>query len=400
MGRTVNSLAPLFALRPQVWLLISTILYFFPYAVGSFQYRSPYGSRIVVEYHDGTIYAVALIFFCLAMSIFFIRDNKVDLSVNEDNRHEAIVLIFLISVFGIYTLMTPQLFEATKSDVLESTNRGHYLFYSICSVGVIFSFLSGWKKNRDVLFISVIGLFLVLYIGHRSALAITVAGFIYLRFRNSSLTNLKIWHVIGAFALVFALAVYKSIYVAIKMGDFGAVRDRLLENPLVDNAVVGLEQFVTFAHLDFVVTYDYSLPCSNLWAIPISLIPFMDEFIDVSACGYNVQVQQVFFSAYPGGVAANIWAEFFANFGYAGIPLLVLILVAVCKLVEYFISKSSSAVIKAGLILSIIQLTVYIQRKELMGAFISAKRVILVALLVYAGALILRMLTSRRPRPA
>ncbi len=44
------------------------------------------------------------------------------------------------------------------------------------------------------------------------------------------------------------------------------------------------------------------------------------------------------------------------------------------KLVEHISSsKSSSAVIKAGLILSIIQLTVYIQRKELMGAFISAK---------------------------
>ncbi|MBB6424399.1 hypothetical protein [Sphingopyxis sp. JAI128] len=323
-----------------------------------------------------------------------------DLSIEGNYSHEAIAIAIFIAVFGIYTLYTPELFESAKSLVLESTNRGHYIFYNICAIGLVYSLMVGWKKHMMLVLLSLSGLALVMYIGHRSALAIAIAGCVYLQFRNKSLLKLKPLHIIGALGMILFLAVYKSIYLAVKMGDFSAVKTRLTENPLMDNAVIGLEQFLTFAHLDFVVTYDYSLPCSNLWNIPISLIPFMDEFVDVSTCGYNTQVQQVFFSAYRGGVAANIWAEFYAIFGYAGIPLVVLAIVGLCKALEYFMNRIRSPLLKTGLILSIINLTVYIQRKELIGGIVSAKRVILVVLLVYGLAYAVRMLTPRKLRPA
>ena len=400
MQRKSIPYAPIFALRPQVWLLVSTVLYFFPFVVGSYEYISPYGGRYRVDYNSGTIYAVSLAFISIFAAIFFLRDKEINLSVKDSYSHEAIAIAIFISIFGLYTLYTPELFESAKSEVLESTNRGHYIFYNVCGIGLVYSLMVGWKRHIPLILLSLLGLALVMYIGHRSALAIAIGGCIYLQFRNKSLLKLKPLHIVGALGVILFLAVYKSIYVAVKMGDFSAVKTRLTENPLLDNAVIGLEQFLTFAHLDFVVTYDFSLPCSNLWIAPISLIPFMDEFLDVSTCGYNAQVQQIFFSAYRGGVAANIWAEFYANFGYAGIPLVVLALVGLCRIIEYFITRLKSPLLKTGLIMSIIQLTVYIQRKELVGGIVSAKRVILVVLLVYGVAYAVRVLIPRKLQPA
>jgi len=378
------------ALRPSVWLLISTLLYFFPFVIGEFNYISPSGQRYAASYHGGTIFAVALALASIVFAILVFRDAEVDLSADRRPGGEAAAFIVFFAVFGIYTLMTPELFSYAKVEVLSAKNRFHYIFEDACQIGMVYAVLAGWRKNVIPLALSLIGLGLVLYIGHRSALAVAIAGIFYVAFRNRSLLSLKAWHVISALIALAFLVLYKSIYVFVKMGDIAAIKSRLLRDALWDNAVVGLEQFVTFAHLDFVVTYNYSLPCSNLWISPVALVPFMDEIINISACGYNRQIQEAYFSGYGGGVAANIWAEFFANLGYIGIPLVVAVILGACKIIEYWIGNCNSLLLKSGLILSIIEMTVYIQRKELMGGLVSAKRVVIVAILMYALARVLR----------
>jgi len=393
-------LSPIFSLRPQILLLISTLLYFFPYAVGSFEYISPYGWRYRHDYHADTIYIVAFILTCLFSSMVLIKDRVVKFSLDWDYRYEHFAILLLIVISGSYLILySPDLYSYNKAEVLEGTNRINYIYYYSCGLGVIYALLAGWRKHLILLILGSLGLISTLYIGHRSYLAITIGGIAYLFFRNRSLAKINPLYIAAAFAGIMFLAVYKSVYVAIKMGDFAAVRNRLLDNPLTDNALIGLEQFVTFAHLDFIFTYDYTLPCTNIWKLPIAFIPFMDELVDISSCGYNAQVQQIFFSSYSGGVAANIWAEFYAIFGYAGMPIVILLIVLFTKCIEYFISMVGSPLIKSGLIMAIIELTIYIQRKEMMGAVISAKRVILVALLAYACAFAIRSVT-RSPRSA
>lgn len=190
-------------------------------------------------------------------------------------------------------------------------------------------------------------------------------------------------YVVGGFSGFFFLAVYKSVYSAVKAGNFELVGQKIKFDQLSDSTLVGLEQFVTLAHLDLIVKYSYTLPCSNLWLVPLSFIPFSDAVFGKDGCTYNEQVQPLLFPGYSGGVAANIWAEFYANFGYAGFPLLVIILSLACVAIEAIIRNVRSAALKAGLIVAIIHLTFYIQRKELLGAFISAKRVILVSLFIF-----------------
>jgi hypothetical protein len=127
----------------------------------------------------------------------------------------------------------------------------------------------------------------------------------------------------------------------------------------------------------------------------MSFIPFVENIIGESSCGYNAQVQPLFFPGYSGGVAANIWAEFYANFGYAGLPLLVVLLGLLCAGAEWAIRVTRSATLKAALIVSVIHLSFYIQRKELLGAAISAKRPILVALIILLLAYVYRRLEPR-----
>ncbi|TPJ65360.1 hypothetical protein [Mesorhizobium sp. B2-6-1] len=372
-----------FALTPQMLLLLSSLVYFVPFVTGGFQYVDVGRRKYDFIYHAGTEYAIALSLSCIAAAMLVFMPRRQDFEVEGDVRGESIVIIVMLVVFGGISIANPALFSASKADVLSSTGRIQYVFYNSCIIGMVFGALSGWKKSRLVIILSCLGLMLTLYIGHRSSVAIAILACLYIRYRNISLLLIRKRYIIGGIGAFFFLAVYKAVYAAIKAGNFELVGQKIQFDQLSDSALVGLEQFVTLAHLDLVVKYDYTLPCSNLWLVPFSLFPFSDTVFGKDGCTYNEQVQPFLFPGYSGGVAANIWAEFFANFGYAGFPLLVVILSLVCVAVEAIIRNVRSATLKAGLIVAIVHLTFYIQRKELLGAFISAKRAVLVALFIF-----------------
>ncbi|MBZ9894912.1 hypothetical protein LB545_11325 [Mesorhizobium sp. BR1-1-6] len=372
-----------FALTPQMLLLLSSLVYFVPFVTGGFQYVDVGRRKYDFIYDAGTGYAIALSLSCIAAAMLVFMPRRQDFEVEGDVRGESIVIIVMLVVFGGISIANPALFSASKADVLSSTGRIQYVFYNSCIIGMVFGALSGWKKSRLVIILSCLGLMLTLYIGHRSSVAIAILACLYIRYRNISLLLIRKRYIIGGIGAFFFLAVYKAVYAAIKAGNFELVGQKIQFDQLSDSALVGLEQFVTLAHLDLVVKYDYTLPCSNLWLVPLSLFPFSDTAFGKDGCTYNEQVQPFLFPGYSGGVAANIWAEFFANFGYAGFPLLVVILSLVCVAVEAIIRNVRSATLKAGLIVAIVHLAFYIQRKELLGAFISAKRAVLVALFIF-----------------
>jgi hypothetical protein len=376
-------LASPFALTPQMLLLVSSLVYFVPFVAGGFQYVDIGGRKYDFTYDVGTGYAIALVISCIVAAMLVFVPRRQNFEIENESQGESLVIIAMIVIFGGISVANPALFSASKADVLSSTGRFQYIFYNTCIVGVVFGALSGWRKSRLVIVLSCLGLILTLYIGHRSAVAIAILSFLYIRYRNISLLIIRKRYIIGGVSAFFFLAIYKSIYSAVKAGNFELVGQKIQFNQLSDSTLVGLEQFVTLAHLDLIVKYDYTLPCSNLWLVPLSFIPFSDSVFGKDGCTYNEQVQPLLFPGYSGGVAANIWAEFYANFGYAGFPLLVLILSLTCVAIEAVIRNVRSAALKAGLIVAIVHLTFYIQRKELLGAFISAKRVILVSLFIF-----------------
>lgn len=385
---------------PHVLLFISTLLYFTPYFFQSFEYITPSLARANYRYSSEVGPAVLFILFLLGLISFAAPKREQALCITTQHKSEAQVVFAVTLVLGLYMLLSGHGLQVDKRTMLDQTNRFHLIFYQVCSMGLIFSVLTDPERNRKLLFLCLSGLLLIVYIGHRSSFVIAIVGLFYIRYRNSPMTKNALKFVVFAGALFFALSVYKSIYVAVKIGNWDLVLSRLSPENLVQSALIGMEQFVIFAHLDFVVRNDFRLDCTNIWMIPISIIPFVEFFIDsigdVSQCYYNAQVQPIFFSGYSGGVAANIWAEFFGYLGYLGFPVLILVLSGFFWLIEYFMRQTRSPILVSGLIMSLVYMSFYIQRKELFGAFISAKRSIIIALIIYLVAGLLKRLTSKQ----
>lgn len=388
---------PRLAVTPTVFLLLSTLLYFSPYVLSSAEWVQFGRHSYLAEYTPETGVAALLALACVVVGIMAYPRTPVNFAVRTNSQSEAVVLTCFLALLGLYVFFTPQLFEADKADVLEGTNRFHLIFYTLCPVGLISGYLAGWRTHKISMGVSAAGLLLILYIGHRSPLAITILCLIYISYRNQSILSVKRTHILAAVGALIFLALYKSVYVAIKSGNYVTVADRLLPENLLSSALVGLEQFLTFKHLDYIVTTDFELACSNMWLIPVSVIPFTENVLDLAECDYNAQVQPLFFPEFSGGVAANIWAEFYGNFGYVGFPLLVMAIILFCFPLERWISKITSPTLKAGLIVGVIQFTFYIQRKEIFGAFISGKRAVIAALFVFGLAWTWRRLSRRHP---
>lgn len=386
-------------LTPHLLLLVSTLIYFSPYAVGSFEYLAPGGQRVERHYSPEVGIAVAIILAMLALCAAFLGRKHQPIRLRSSTATEARVLAALIFVSGLYVLASGQASIVSKQILLEQTDRLDLSFYLLCSLGFIFSALTGYRKNRGLLAISLLGLLFVAYLGHRSSIVIAIIGAAYVRFRDHPIPRIPFKYIVAAVLLFFIVAVYKSIYVAIKLERWDLVMERLSPDNILTSSMSGMEQFTTFAHLDFFVSDNFRLGCSNAWLIPFSIIPYSDSFLsgiwDVSGCYYNAQVQPVYFPGYSGGVAANIWAEFFGYFGYFGFPVLIAILTWFYWAIEYAMRRLRSPVLVAGLIVAIINLSFYIQRKELLGAFISGKRAFTVALIVFLGAWVLRMVNRR-----
>jgi len=356
------------------------------------------GRKITTLYHASTALAIVAVLMSIVLAIVASQPIRQDFSVPSDNRLEARILLVLLVVFAAETLASGKLFAISKSEVLEATTRFQFVFYNLSIIAVVFSVLIGWQRHTVLLGAGVLGLLLTMYIGHRSSVAVTILSIAYVLYRNRSLLTIKLRYILAGLLALFFLAIYKSVYVAIKAGNYDLVFRRLQFENLADSAMVGLEQFVTFAHLDFIVAYDFRLACSNLWLVPLSVVPFLDSLVGPTECGYNEQVQPVFFPGYRGGVAANIWAEFFANFGYLGFPMLVLVIWFITALIEKAIRSTRSPILKSSLIGSIMHFTFLFQRKELLGGAISAKRAIIVGLLVFLLAWLFRGALRRRVR--
>src|SRR5690606_26338492 len=101
-----------------------------------------------------------------------------------------------------------------KQVLLAQTDRIDLFFYVLCSIGFIFAVLAGYRTHKGLLAISLLGLLFVVYLGHRSSLVIAIIGAAYVRFRDRPIPRIPLKYVLLAATLFFAVAVYKSVYVA------------------------------------------------------------------------------------------------------------------------------------------------------------------------------------------
>lgn len=387
-------------LTPHLLLLVSTLLYFFPYFVGSFEFITPTGQRFQQNYSQEVGLVVFFVLSMLAAIALGIERRSIEIGGRTPRKSESLFLLLALLSLLAYVIVEGNIFSLSKSEMLEGTNRIHLAFYQVSALSFVYCILTGYNKNTLLFVLSVLCLLLILYAGHRSALLIAAVSAAYIYFRSTPITRRFLTLCIVAALAFFFLSTYKSVYIAIKSGDWDLVVTRLSFENIAASMLVGMEQFLTFAHLDFVVSSGFRLACSNFWIIPFTVVPFMDDILgpilNLRNCDYNAQIQPIFFSGYSGGVAANVWAEFFGLFGYIGLPILIALLSFFFYTLEYFIRRLRSPIMVSSLIIALVNMSFYIQRKELLGGFISAKRAVLIAFIIFFVIWFLRKATSRR----
>lgn len=384
--------APLLAFRPPVILLLSTLLYFYPALSGGvLLYSISRNGYYQIFARDTYFVVIFIISLLLVISVVF-RNKPVMLTKSKLPLGSAAAFAFLWFPLLIYVFATSALFSPDKHEVLAATNRFHLIFIYTSVIGVIAGVSTFGKSSRFVMSLGVIGVFLFVYIGHRAYLAFAILGVVYYYFRNKSLARIRIKYLFAIFISYFFMVFYKNIYVAIKYGDFQRVVDILSRRETADLITTGSEQFTIFSQLDMVIRHNYSLECSNFFITPFTIIPFTNEFFDITECSFNAQVQPTFYAEYAGGVAANIWAEFYANFGIFGFLIFIACSLGLTKVFEYVLSKSHEPFLNASIIVAIIQMLFYTQRNEFLTSFTLAKRSIIIGVILMVISALFRLL--------
>lgn len=380
-------------LTPTALLFISSAIYFAPIFYGEGGVDT-FGGRYVVRYQAETFWVAVLALASITLIFIAFPPRALTFRMGYSPNMEASVIFAFWVLLAAYTVTTSAMFSADKALVLEATNRAHTAFFNLNSIAFLFCLLIGWKRHRFLFLASLAGLAFAIFVGHRSYLALALVGAAYVFFRNTSVLKVKlIYGICGGLAVV-GLVLYKSIYVWIKRGDFQKVNELLQWDNLFESVLVGIEPVTTSRILDYVIFHDFSLACSNLAIVPLLWIPFLDGFLETARCSFNSQMQPTLMGGYHGGVAANIWAEFYSVFGIFGIPILVVVLLGLARIVEYIIQRIRSPVLVSAFILAIVQLTFYVQRNELATTITLAKRAVIVALIIWAIASLLQQRKS------
>ncbi|ADO37675.1 hypothetical protein SAMN04515649_1115 [Eubacterium callanderi] len=197
-------------------------------------------------------------------------------------------------------------------------------FFSLAVVGSLVVFIYALLNNKKKLFFfSIIPLFLTLFIGSRAYVTtaiVVVLVYNWEKIKFSIKTNLKLF-VIGGL-LLFAILVYKEIYIYVKDFDFNKVASILLNSQTyIDTLSDNAESRVVFSIYNYVITNNFQLSNVDTFARVMSIFPIANDFIDttLSVRFSTIMMNNVFNTTY--GLASNFWAESYAMWGIKGIFL-------------------------------------------------------------------------------
>jgi hypothetical protein len=391
-------LSPRFSLTPAVMLLASSVLYLSPALWAEAPMALGYKNFVLVPFAPESRLLAALI----ASGMFVVASiqwQKLSFERIRGLPHERYILTAGFACLLLYTLSTPELFQGNKTVTLEATNKFHAAFYNICILMVV-SYALDRRMHKSIPICGAAGLLIAIYIGHRSYTAVALISVGYIALRNRSLITIKLRYFAGAAAALLVLALYKSMYIAIKIGDYAFAASALSPHKIGTSLQAGMEQFLIFRVFDMIIRTDFQAHCTNLKYMPLFFVPFTDSLVNYQTCSTNAQIQSTLFAHYNGGVASNIWGEFFSVFGYAGFFLVPIALLGLARLAEWGLRHTSSPIMGAGLVIAVVQLTFYVQRNDLMVAITLAKRGVLLAAGLYVVSWLAAFLTSPRPAPA
>ncbi|MGH7258673.1 MAG: hypothetical protein ACREIM_09845 [Nitrospiraceae bacterium] len=285
-----------------------------------------------------------------------------------------------LAVIG-YLLLVATAGEALLLDdkitMMESLNRWHILGATAAPLGAVLSFAC---RRWFLCALSMMLLLFDMYIGFRVSFAIAMIAIVtlYLVRDGTQRLAIKNWK-IGCMGMAFVslLLVYKQIFVAMKLGMWDVIAERIQDTDLYTTAIMMSEPFNTQAILNEVVAQDFRVGMGHLRDISSQFVLFSPE-LGGAPLSFNDLFQPTLFpSDLDYGMANNIWAEMLSSGGWPLLGLFIGIFVSMLLLGSYLI-RSRDPILAAGAALTFSYWAFYIHRNDLLYQINLEKRTILV----------------------
>ena len=225
-----------FCLTPMMFFLISTLLYFSPYAAGGAEVISESGNLFFLDYVPETGIVIAVALLCVSLGVFIYPTRPLNLTIDREPDIEANILLIATLFLLIYTAMTPSMYSADKSEIMDDMDRAHGFFLYICSISFVFSVITSPRRYIWLMLVSIISIMFATFVGFRNSLAFAVLGIAAIFLRNTSIFSIKFKYYISAIVGLIFLSLDKSIYSFIKAGQMFMVEEMLSPEKILDHS--------------------------------------------------------------------------------------------------------------------------------------------------------------------
>ena len=390
----------LFCLRQFDFLSVaffSACVYFLPGFFGYTVAPVSAGLAVPVDLENQTyVVMLGVLMAIWAGAILFDLAGKGDVRGWSLERSRAAALCTtLLAVIGfvlIWATAGEALFDDDKIVMMESLNRWHVLGATSAPLGAVLAFAS---RRWLLLTVCMALLMFDMYIGFRVSFGIALIATFTLHLSRYGRQRLAVqnWR-IGCLGIVFVLIlfVYKQVYVAVKLGLWDVILDRLTDTDLYASAILMSEPFNTQAILNEVIAQDFHVGMEHFQDVLFQFLLFSPELGGTSRSFNDFFQATLFSSELEYSMANNIWAEMISSGGWVLLGLFLGIFVLLLMLGSHWV-RSSDANLAAGIAVVFSYWAFYIHRNDLLYQINLEKRTIL----VWIACLVSSRLLAVRP---
>ncbi len=236
--------------------------------------------------------------------------------------------VALVFATGFWITLLPQaeiLLSANKVALLTLLDRRYVGFQVFLTAAAIL----GIRERRWWVVVGTVPLFLFdMALAFRVTLAlvaVSAALVVLERDGPSRLVSRRKGFLLGSLAAAAFFFIWAQLFFGVKRGRWELFRELIARPDTYINAVQMSEPFVTQGILNEVVKTRFEVPGGRLGkAIGVSLVPFYTSFFE-SPKSFNDYFQPALFPGVEYGMANNIWAEAFAEGGFGGVGVAVIL---------------------------------------------------------------------------
>jgi hypothetical protein len=270
---------------------------------------------------------------------------------------------------------------------MESVGRWHVLF----RFAAIYLLVFAVARRQTVIACLAIALLLFdLYVGFRLGVvigAIGAATLVLNRRGARSLLQSEKRTLLAGLVLVAFVFLYKRVYIVVKLGLWDTVVARLTSPDLSFLALMGSEPFGTQTILNEVIRTGFTVDATHLGGIAALLVPF-SNLLGAEIQSFNDLFQQELFGGVArGGLANNIWAQFFAIGGWLGICFIIPVYVLLLALGSWLLTNQRGAVV-ALIVVAFSFIAFYFHRNDVLFMLVLLRRCLMIWLVLVIPALL------------